>query len=132
MQRFRPHLNARGLNEQQWRILRALAEVEVLEIQEIAAHCRILPQSLSRILPRLEADGLVSRRGHPQDQRRVLVALTGEGRSLFAAMHAESEAIYDAIAAEIGPDRLDVLYLLLDEVLARLTPPAAAGSEPAA
>jgi hypothetical protein len=38
-------------------------------------------------------------------------------------MNAESEAIYAALAAEIGAGNLDTLYLLLDEVLARLAPP---------
>jgi homoprotocatechuate degradation regulator HpaR len=126
MQRFRPHLAAHGLSDQQWRVLRALAEVDSLEIQEVAQRCAILAQSLSRILPRLEQDGLLSRRAHPQDQRRVLVALTSRGRALFAEMNAESEAIYARLAAEIGPDRLDGLYALLDEVLARL------GASPAA
>lgn len=120
MQRFRPHLAAHGLSDQQWRILRALAEAEALEIQEIAQRCAILAQSLSRILPRLEQDGLIRRRGHPQDQRRVLVALTARGRARFAEMNAESEAIYARLAAEIGPETLASLYALLDEALARL------------
>lgn len=124
MQNFRPHLLAHGMSEQQWRIVRALAEVESLEILAISERCCILPASLSHMLPKLETLGVIARNAHATDQRRVVVTLTPEGRRLFAEMGAESERIYAGIAQAIGPARLDALYGLLDEVLERLTPPA--------
>ncbi|MET0444367.1 MAG: homoprotocatechuate degradation operon regulator HpaR, partial [Pseudorhodoplanes sp.] len=39
MQRFRPHLTARGLTDQQWRIVRALNEVETIEIADLGRVC---------------------------------------------------------------------------------------------
>jgi homoprotocatechuate degradation regulator HpaR len=120
MQRFRPHLRAHDLTEQQWRIIRVLVEAEALEMLDIAARCCIHPASLSRIIPRLEQRRLLTRRADEADQRRVLVSITAEGRALFAAMAAESEAIYAAIMGEIGPERLQALYSLLDEVIGLL------------
>lgn len=120
MQRFRPHLRAHDLTEQQWRIIRVLIETEALEMLDIAARCCIHPASLSRIIPRLEQRGLLTRRGDEADQRRVLVSITPEGRALFAAMAAESEAIYATIMRDIGPERLQTLYGLLDEVIGLL------------
>ena len=123
MQRFRPHLTAHGLTDQQWRIVRALNEVEALEIVELGRICCLHAASLSRILPKLEADGLVSRRSNKQDQRRVIVSLTVKGRRLFENVAPQSEAIYSTLAQEIGPVRLEQIYGLLDEVIGILAKP---------
>ncbi len=123
MQRFRPHLNARGLTDQQWRIIRALNEVDAMEIADLGRICCLHVASLSRILPKLESDGLIARRISKNDQRRVIISLTPRGRRLFDEVAPESEAIYSALAREIGPVRLDQIYSLLDEVIAILAQP---------
>jgi homoprotocatechuate degradation regulator HpaR len=120
MERFRPHLAERGLTDQQWRVIRALNEVEALEILDLAARCCILPASLSRMLPKLAKDGVLARRPHAHDQRRVVISLTPRGRKLFATLAAESEAIYAAIAQDVGAARLRELYRLLDDTIAAL------------
>lgn len=117
MARFRPHLNARGLTDQQWRIIRALNEVEELEISELGERCCIHPASLSRILPNLEERGLMRRRAHDRDQRRIAVSLTGRGQRMFADIAPESEQIYASLAREIGSARLDGIYSALDEII---------------
>lgn len=120
MQRFRPHLNAHGLTDQQWRIIRALNEVPELEIVELGKRCCLHAASLSRILPNMERDGLLSRRANKDDQRRVIVSLTAGGRRLFEIVAPKSEAIYAALARDIGVQKLEQIYTLLDDVIARL------------
>lgn len=123
MQRFRPHLNANGLTDQQWRIIRALNEVETMDIAALGRACCLHTASLSRILPNLEAEGLVSRKANTQDQRRVSVSLTAKGRKLFETVAPQSEAIYAQLAQEIGPQRMEQIYGLLDDVISILDKP---------
>ncbi|MET0867233.1 MAG: homoprotocatechuate degradation operon regulator HpaR [Pseudorhodoplanes sp.] len=123
MQRFRPHLTTRGLTDQQWRIVRALNEVETIEIADLGRVCCLHAASLSRILPKLEQDGLIARKISKSDQRRVIVSLTAKGRRLFDEVAPESEEIYSTLAREIGPARLDRIYSLLDEVIGILARP---------
>jgi homoprotocatechuate degradation regulator HpaR len=123
MQRFRPHLNEHGLTDQQWRIVRALNEAEAMDIAALGRVCCLHTASLSRTLPNLEAEGLVSRRADTQDQRRVSVSLTAKGRRLFEVVAPQSEAIYARLAQEIGPERLEQIYGLLDEVIGILETP---------
>jgi homoprotocatechuate degradation regulator HpaR len=125
MQRFRPHLNARGLTDQQWRIIRALNEADDVEILDLGKRCCLHAASLSRILPKLQAEGLISRRDHRNDQRRVVVTLTAKGRRLFEALAPQSEAIYAALAREIGPARMEQIYRFLDDVIGALAQPPA-------
>jgi homoprotocatechuate degradation regulator HpaR len=127
MQRFRPMMHGHGVTEQQWRVIRALIENDQVDIGVLAARCCILPASLSRIADTLEAKKLVARRAHPADQRRVVVAITPAGRRLFQAVAPDSEAHYREIAALLGPERIEALYALLDEVIGRLAAPASDG-----
>jgi homoprotocatechuate degradation regulator HpaR len=128
MQRFRPHLNEHGLTDQQWRIVRALNEAEALDIAALGRACCLHTASLSRTLPNLEAEGLVSRKADTQDQRRVSVSLTAKGRRLFDAVAPQSEAIYAQLTQDIGPRRMEQIYGLLDEVIGILEKPRAVKS----
>jgi homoprotocatechuate degradation regulator HpaR len=116
MRHFRPGLRRRGVTEQQWRILRALAHSGPLEVTALAQATFLLAPSLSRILPDLEARGLVSRRQLDSDLRRASVALEPGGLKLIAAHAPDSEDIYDAIARSFGRERLEQLFTLLREL----------------
>lgn len=128
MRRFRPHLAAHGFSDQQWRIIRALADADSLEVGRLAEECQIHPASLSRMLPKLVRAGHVSRKNHKQDQRRVVVSITPRGRALFRSVAPESEAIYAAMEREIGAKKLRELYRLLDELIERLPERGGEGS----
>jgi len=120
MARFRPILNAHGVTEQQWRILRALLEQGPLEPRQIGQVCRISSPSLAGVLARMDDLGLVQRARMPQDQRRVRVRLTARSQALAAAMAPAIEAAYGAIEAHIGPAFIDDFYRTLDELIALL------------
>jgi homoprotocatechuate degradation regulator HpaR len=116
MRHFRPGLRAHEVTEQQWRVLRALAGEPALEVTELAARTCLLAPSVSRILPDLEARGLIARRQVESDLRRSLVALTPAGLRLLAAHAPQSERIYRAIEERFGTERLSELLRLLQEL----------------
>lgn len=120
MQRWRPFLNARRLTDQQWRVMRALREVESLEIIELGKRCCIHPASLSRILPKLAAEKFISRYHNLADQRRVIVSLAPRGRRLVEEALADGERVYAQLACEIGPERLEQIYRALEELIEQL------------
>ena len=122
MCQFRPLLREHDVTEQQWRVLRAVYEVETIEVTALAERCFILMPSLSRILRDLEERRLIERRTVPTDQRRAEIRITAAGRRLVAAVAPESEAHYQEITRAIGADKVDELYALLAEVAAALTP----------
>src|SRR5712671_5685623 len=116
MRRFRPGLRSRGVTEQQWRILRALAHSGPLEVTVLAESTFLLAPSLSRILPELEARGFISRRQLDSDLRRAVVSLEPKGLKLIAAHAPDSEDTYETIARSFGQERLDQLFKLLREL----------------
>ena len=116
MGRFRPMLREFDLTEQQWRIIRALSEVEECDAGDLASVSFMLAPSLSRILQKLESRRLVKRRSDSADQRRALISLTKKGRRLFEDVRPHSRDSYADIAEALGADRLAELYEILGEV----------------
>lgn len=120
MVHFRPMLREQGLTEQQWRVLRALDPGQPVEVSQLASATFLLGPSLSRILPELEAQGLVATGTHGTDQRRKLVWLTPAGAGRKDEIAPLSEAIYAELTARVGPARLAELQAQLAELEAGL------------
>lgn len=118
--RFRPILNAAGVTEQQWRVLRALLEHGSLEPRQIGDVCRLSSPSLAGILARMADNGLVLRERLENDQRRVMVSVTAKGHELAANLAPTIEAAYRALESEFGVDFIERLYATLDEVISKL------------
>ena len=115
MSRFRPMLREHGLTEQQWRVIRALADHPDISASELARLSFLLSPSLTRILQHLEGEGILKRAGDAADQRRSVFRLTAKGRRLFANVAPDSAQAYADIEREFGSKRLDELYRLLAE-----------------
>jgi homoprotocatechuate degradation regulator HpaR len=113
MKQFRPSLRRHGLTEQQWRILRALAAVETIEVTELARVAFLLGPSLSRILRDLEARHLIERRTVRGDLRRGLVSISRKGLKLIELVAPASEAVYAAITEGYGAQKLGELQDML-------------------
>lgn len=118
--RFRPILNAHGVTEQQWRIVRALLERGPLEPRQIGEVCRISSPSLAGVLSRMDDMGLVKRERLEHDQRRVKVSLTAKSRALAAKLAPQIEAVYQAIEGHIGSEFIGRFYATLDELIGLL------------
>lgn len=117
---FIPHLRAHDLSTQQWRVMRALAETDALDVSELADACSLLRPSVSRIIPNLEGRGIICRKACSRDSRRSLVSITPRGLQLIAKIAPESEARYDWIESRFGRDNLYELYDLLHKLVEAL------------
>ena len=116
MRQFRPSLRNHGLTEQQWRILRALATVEAIEVTDLARMAFLLGPSLSRILRDLEARHLIERKVAKADLRRAVVSISAKGLKLIEAVAPTSEAIYAAITRRYGARKLNEMQDMLREL----------------
>ena len=112
---IRPILMEFGLTEQQWRVLRVLARSDQMSAQDLANESCILSPSLSRILVRLEGDGLISRRVDNIDQRALNLKLSAKGRRLHNKIEPLIERQYQQFSQSFGPDTLVNLMEILRE-----------------
>ncbi len=130
MRQFRPSLKKHNLTDQQWRVLRALTtEDRPMTVGELVSATFLLGPSLTRILSKLVADGLVDRTVPEHDQRQGVISLTSEGVATVARIAPHSEAAYGALEEHFGADKMVELMELLRELAALGTPEGAAAVE---
>ena len=116
MTQFRPILNQANITDQQWRIIRLLAENGTLDFQDLANKACILRPSLTGILTRLEKAGMAVRLKPSNDQRRVFLKLTQEGEKLYQSIGEKVDERYDAIENVFSKEKLEKLKELLTEL----------------
>jgi len=91
-------LHSYGLGVSDFEVLDRLAEDkdDSHRVQELADTVHLSQSALSRVIGRLERDGLVSRSLCPEDRRGIFVCLTDAGR----AKHAEVKRTHRSVLAE--------------------------------
>src|SRR4051812_10801725 len=79
---YRPVLEPLGLTHPQYLVMLALWERSPLSVRELGRLLSLEAATLSPLLKRLEAAGLVTRERHPDDERALAITLTDRGRHL--------------------------------------------------
>lgn len=121
---YRPLLEPLGITHPQYLVLLALWEQEPLSLGELAELLHQDASTLSPLVKRLEAQGLVSRERSKVDERRLDVALTPAGR----ALRSRAEQVPIAMASRLGMTAAELTELhrsmieLIDASEASLTP----------
>jgi MarR family transcriptional regulator, organic hydroperoxide resistance regulator len=117
---YRPVLESLGLTYPQYLVMMVLWEHGERSVRELGTALMLDSGTLSPLLKRLEAAGLVIRRRDPTDERSVLVRLTGAGNDLRRA--AADVPMRVATASGLPPSELaelrDALTTLTHAMLA--------------
>ncbi|AWK89841.1 hypothetical protein DEW08_27820 (plasmid) [Azospirillum thermophilum] len=105
-------LHRRKMTLNHWRVLAALQLREPMMAGELARIAVVDQTTLSRLLVRMEENGLIVRRSRPDDARFLDVTLTDRGREEFRNLRAialrEYGRLFDGMAEE-DRDRLSAL-----------------------
>ncbi|MGN6741764.1 MAG: MarR family winged helix-turn-helix transcriptional regulator [Amnibacterium sp.] len=95
---YRPVLEPLGLTHPQYLVMLALWERSPRTAKDIAETLFLEPPTLTPLLNRLEAAGLVSRSRNPEDERELRVGLTDAG----LALRRRAEAVPGRIVERLG------------------------------
>ncbi len=120
---YKPLLAELGLTYPQYLALLALWERDGLQVSELGARLFLDSGTLTPLLKRLEAAGLVQRQRSSDDERRVHIHLTGSGRALKARAAQVPGCVLQATQCSLG----DVVELTqrVQALRDRLASPAA-------
>lgn len=106
---IRPILREANVTEQQWRVLRVLAETDTLDARGIATAALLHAPSVTRILKELEDRGLIKRSIDPKDSRRSLIAISAAGRRLMQITARYTMRVLADYTDAFGSERLAAL-----------------------
>lgn len=116
---YRPILEPLGLTHPQYLVMLALWERKSLSVKEIGRLLSLEPATLSPLLKRLEAAGLVRRDRHEGDGRALAVTLTEAGTALRDKALQVPPQVIERLGMRI--DELQSLHTALTRVIAATT-----------
>jgi DNA-binding MarR family transcriptional regulator len=99
---YKPLLDRLGLTYPQYLVMLVLWERDGVPVKDIGERLYLDSGTLTPLLKRLEAAGLVKRTRSTEDERQVLIALTPQGQALREAARAVPQSILAASACSIG------------------------------
>ena len=97
----------------QWAALRTLDSHGPMTPSELAAHEKVQPPSVTKILANLEAHDYVTRTPDPGDRRQVVVAASAAGRALLADDRRRKDKWVSQRLATLEPDERAALAAAL-------------------
>ena len=100
--RYRPMLEAIGLTYPQYLVMMLLWEEDHQTVGQLGSRLALDSGTLSPLLKRLTAAGLVTRHRRVEDERSVAIALTDDGRALQDKAFAISQEMIGAIGFDSG------------------------------
>ncbi|MFC4329891.1 MarR family winged helix-turn-helix transcriptional regulator [Streptomyces andamanensis] len=132
---YRSLLKDLGLTYPQYLVMLVLWERDEIPVKQLGERLRLDSGTLSPLLKRLEAAGLVTRERSAHDERSVRVRLTAEGTALRGRAALVPPRIMAATG--LGPDEIEDLHVrlarltdALDSAVPGLSGPAADTTDP--
>ncbi len=104
---YRGLLRDLDLTYLQYLVMLVLWEKDEINVSEICTRLSLETTTLTPLLKRLEACGLIQRVRSPRDERQVIVSLTAGGRALRAKAQGLPGCV--AQAMELSPDQIGAL-----------------------
>jgi len=83
-QEYQPHLDALGITYPQYLVLMVLWETDSITVNEITRQLILNTNTITPVLKRMEMQGIITRQRSKEDERKVIVSLTPQGKQLQA------------------------------------------------
>jgi DNA-binding MarR family transcriptional regulator len=99
-------------------LIRLKVEPEGLAPSELSRFLGVSRNTVSALLNALEDQGLIERRLHPSDRRRLMVQITPEGEELVEHRAPKFSGFIATLFDSLSPEEQHELRLLLDKLLA--------------
>lgn len=112
---YKPYLDELDLTYTQYIAMMVLWEREAVTVKEMGAALHLDSGTLTPLLKKMEAKGFLTRRRSTDDERSLIVTLTGEGRALQErAVDVPSKM---SKCVNLEPEEAAELYRLLYKLL---------------
>lgn len=105
-----------GVQVEAWRVMEILENDEKLTMGDLAELVLMNPPTLTKLVDRMVANGLVHRKVATSDHRQINLGITALGRKRIGQVREEARQEEEQIADKIGRKRADLLKSILSEL----------------
>ncbi len=113
---IRDMLSETDITEQQWRVLRVLAEFGILDTKTLADRSSLLFPSLTRIATTLRNKGLITQTRDDKDRRRQFIEITPKGQQIIDQNADQAARIVAGFKRTLGRKDYETLLDLLERL----------------
>jgi DNA-binding MarR family transcriptional regulator len=113
---FKEEFEGHDLTPQQFGLLGFLWQQDGLTQSELSAKSQIDRTTMGGLIDRLEKEGLVARRSHPEDRRAYRICLTDKGKGLQPELTPLAQAAQARFTAPLDPQEVATLTSLLEKL----------------
>ena len=117
---FTPLLRQANFDRSRWRILASLSDYDKVAIGKLADTVLMKQPTLTKVLDRMEEEGLVRRQHSKEDRRSVKVVITSRGREKVDELLQKVRAHEHAILKDYSEDEKIILRRMLNTLIQRM------------
>ena len=118
---YHPLLGEFGLTYPQYLVLLVLWEKDEQPVNDIAKRLVLETNTVTPLLKRMEAEGIVTRSKGKKDARQMIVKLTKKGRDFQKKLTNVPETVGRAVICEsVTPETVTGLFGILDDIIKKL------------
>ncbi len=120
-QAYHPLLGEHGLTYPQYLVLLVLWEKDAQPVNDIAKRLLLETNTVTPLLKRMEAEGILTRIKGEKDARQMIVKLTKKGRDLQNKLTDVPEAVGSTVlCGSVTPETVPGLFNMLDDIINQL------------
>ena len=90
------------------------------KMSEISGHLGVTPRNVTKLVDRLEVEGLVAREPHPEDRRATIIRLTSKGVLVSKESMLVNHAAIEELFEQLPPSDRQHLARILKRLIAAL------------
>ena len=118
---YQPYLDQLGITYAQYLVLMVLWETDRVPVNQITQRLFLNTNTVTPILKRMEAQGLITRQRAASDERKVIVSLTPKGQHLEAAATAIPEQLVASLVSnDLDAEELQAIKEQLERIVQHL------------
>ncbi|MBO7479008.1 MAG: MarR family transcriptional regulator [Bacteroidales bacterium] len=120
-QAYHPLLSQYGLTYPQYLVLLVLWEKDSQPVNDIAKRLMLETNTVTPLLKRMEAEGILTRTQGKTDARQMIVKLTRKGRELQDKLSEVPETVGSSVLCEsVTAETVPTLFRMLDDIIEQL------------
>ena len=120
-QAYHPLLSSHGLTYPQYLVLMVLWEKDSQPVNDIAKRLMLETNTVTPLLKRMEAEGILTRTQGKKDARQMIVSLTRKGQELQEKLTDVPETVGRSVLCQsVTPETVPDLYRMLDDIIGQL------------
>ncbi len=119
-EQFHAQVKATGLNVNYWRILASLSDGDGLSLNQLNERVLFNQPTLSKLVARMESEGLLERIKGEKDKRSILIYITPQGRQLVNQLLAKAKWHEAEVLAKYSHAQQELLKDMLRQLISAL------------